>query len=462
MEMYRLRSTSYMHANVRIGFLIGVIGVAGFIILGALLVAGRKSAATISEAANQVAGPSATHEELPLTVTRQLVPATVPTSVPKPQPDTSEQTGADAKSLAEWVSMLNDPRLSLEERKKAIQALAQLGSPEAVAALKAALATGNEDLRAAIAEGLGECASPECLALLLSLLNDPSQTVVQAAVRGLAQQGTPEAANALTVLLYDPSRPLDVRVEAALALGTMNVPGVMDTLSRAAYGITDEDIVTQVLNAIGQRDISESQPFLENYLRSPIASTDLKVEAVEALWQSQGDASAFLATIAANPDPDIRAAAAWALSATDEPGSVGSQLLNLLQREQDADVRLRLYQALGNQQDLDLRVALALVQQETNPSAQVAALGLLAGTVRENPNADVLAFFDQTAVAQLKSMALSGEAKDDRVAATMSLTRAGTPAAMAALQELAQQATDPRVLSMATRATQQTPPQTGP
>ena len=128
----------------------------------------------------------------------------------------------------------------MSERKAAIKALAKLGTPEAIAALKEALANGSDELRLAVAEGLGECASPDCAALLLGLLKDPSEAIAEAAIRGLAQLGTPEAVTALAQLLNDPLRSADLRAEAATGLGSVTGPGSMEALARAAMNLGDE------------------------------------------------------------------------------------------------------------------------------------------------------------------------------------------------------------------------------
>jgi len=253
-------------------------------------------------------------------------------------------------------------------------------------------------------------------------------------------------------MLYDTSRSSALRGEVALALGTVTQPGIVDTLSQAAANISDHEIVTQILNGLGGRDFSETQAFFQAYLRNPNISAELRVEAVEALSHAQGDPSAFLTTLASDVDSDIRAAAGWAMSSTETPGNAAAQLLSLLQSEQDPDVRRRLYQALRNQDNVNLSLALGAVQNETDPTARVAGMGMLAKNLRENPSPELQSFFDQTAAPELKQVALSGEDSHDRMAAVIALTRAaGTPSAQAALIEVAQQSNDPKVKQSAGR-----------
>ena len=440
--------------------LIGILGLAALVVLAAVLLVKPKPPPPGSEPSSGVAA-DAGHSEGASSAS-QGTTAHDAKKAPSQQnlavASTTKGTGAVAHasadsqvSVSDLIKKLNDASLPMSERKAAIQALAKLGTPEAIAALKEALKGGTDDLRAAIAEGLGECTSPECTAMLLGLLNDPNQAVIQAAIRGLAQLGSPEAIAALTQMLNDSLRSADLRSTAALGLGEINQSAAMEALAQAAVTIGDEDIVTQVLDAIGGREFSETQPFFQKYLGSAVSS-ELRVAAIESLWQAKGDPSAFLTSYISDSDPEVRAGAAWALSATDATGNVGSQLLSSLQGEQDAEVRRRLYQALSNQESFDTTTALALVQREADPSARVAGMDLLAASLRDNPTPEVQTFFDQTAAPALKNSALTGETSHERMAAVIALVRASTPSAIAALQEVAQQSTDPRIKASAAKA----------
>jgi HEAT repeat protein len=180
-------------------------------------------------------------------------------------------------------------------------------------------------------------------------------------------------------------------------------------------------------------------------LRSPTVSSELRVAALEGLSEAKGDPSAFLVSMASDLDPDVRTAAAWALSATDASGKAGTQLLGLLQGESDASVRLRLYEALGNQENADVSSVMAAVQNEKDPSARIAGLDLLAKTLRDNPSPQLQTFFDQTAIPELKQTALTGTSKSDQMAAVVALTRANSDPAMQALQDVAQNSNNPAV-----------------
>lgn len=362
-----------------------------------------------------------------------------------------DKTKEGPSQVPAWAKTLNDEEQPMAARVKAAKALASEGSYEAIVALAAALPNSPNSLRAAIAEALGSSPNPQSIPMLASLLSNQSDAVAMAAVRSLAEQGTPEAVASLSQTLFDSSTPLNVRCEAAVSLGTINQPGVVDTLARASTTITDEDVVTQVLNALGARPIDEVKSVIQNYISSPTVSTDMKVAAVEALGQAQGDASTFLASLAKDQtqSADVRAAAAWAMSTTETEGTQGAELTAMLQSETDPAVRRRLYQALGNQESFDVSSVESLVQKETDPSALVAGMDLLAKSLRENPSAQLQAFFDQTAAPELKNMALTDKASQDRMAAVIALVRAGTPDSLLALQDVAQQSTDPKVAQSA-------------
>jgi HEAT repeat protein len=440
--------------------IIATLALAGLAVVAAVLLSRNKS--TPQPGATPVSPVGDTSAEIATT----FVPGSTNPAAPAPGTNTEKAPSAGAvnqvqASVKDLIKILNDASLSLEERKRAIKALAQDGSAEAIGALKNALQGGTDELRAAIAEGLGACSSVDCTLALQGLLNDANAAVVKAAVQGLAQQGSPQGITSLTQLLYDSQRSADIREAAIQALGTIHQPGALDALTQAALNLGDDSLVTEILNALGSRDFSETQSFFQNYLRSPNISSDLRVAAVEALAQAQGDPTAFLMTLLSDQNAEVRNAAAWALSATEATGTAGAQLLGLLQAESDPGVRARLYQALGNQDNYDMALALAAVQKETDPAALVAGLDLLAKTLSENPSAPGLqAFFDQTGIAQLKQMALTGQNSDERMMAIVALTRlAGTQPGLQALQYVALNATDPKVAGSANNIVKNPPPQ---
>jgi HEAT repeat protein len=212
------------------------------------------------------------------------------------------------------ISVMSDKSASLQLRRDAARSLARIGTDNALAALKAALAANNPPyLKAAIAEGLGESPSSEARELLQELLNGTDETTARAAARGLALRGDADAVNTLGNALFNDQTPESVREEAARSLGDVDLPGVVDLLTRAIAQIQDDDVRESVLDGLGREPFSETEPFFRNYLNSPDVSPDSKVLAIEAITDADGDVGSFLSNYQNDPNPDVRTAVKSAL-----------------------------------------------------------------------------------------------------------------------------------------------------
>ena len=168
-----------------------------------------------------------------------------------PPPGTARTTDwssvKDPAIAAKLAELLNE-KLSLKERAKAAQALAN--TEQGIAALKVALQNGKSRLKAVIAEELGESSRPEAKAMLQEMIQGEDETAARGAIRGLAVQGDAEAARVLDAVLFDETKPLSVRTEAALGLGNVRQPEAARSLERAANEIQDETIRENVLEGL--------------------------------------------------------------------------------------------------------------------------------------------------------------------------------------------------------------------
>ena len=279
-------------------------------------------------------------------------------------------------------------------------------------------------------------------------MDGTDQVAARGAISGLRRRGDDDSAAILGEVLFDPNRPASVRTAAALALGDFNQDAALQTLIRAGTELQDNTVMETILTALGKRPFAQTQDFFRNYLETPNLPPEMKVSALEALASGQGQSAPLLLKYAADPDSDVRDAALWALSTSDTATAFGPQLLDLLSQEKDSSVRARLYEALDNQQSVDVSSALALVQKESDPEARLAGLDLLSKNCASGASPDLLNYFNQTAVPELKNIALSGEDSQDRLTATATLGQAGTPEALAALQDIASRSTDPRVVQI--------------
>ena len=391
-------------------------------------------------------------------VTRDIAPspppdeATVEAKLAEVPADEAAPAGvpkAAGDSEPSWASILRDPSRSLKERARAARELATLGTDEAFTALLDALQAAPPLVKAAIAESLGSSRHPRALAVILGLLEDPDPTVARGAIRGLAARGGAEASAALAGILNGTVADASVRDEAAVALGRIGGPGTFEALARAARDSTAEEIKASAIRGLGVLPFAQTRGFFEDYLRSATTSTALKAAALEALGDAEGDPTPLLVEHLSDPSPSVREAALQAMSMTDEPGSAAVELLGRLADEKEPGMRSRIYQALGNQDDFEAETILEAVQGEGRPDVRVAGFDLLAGACAGGAAPSVTAFFEESAVPELQTVALTDPEPGNRVAAVIALRKAGTPGARVALETIAREAADPKTAEAA-------------
>jgi HEAT repeat protein len=351
---------------------------------------------------------------------------------------------------AKLVGQLTSASLPLKARRQAARELARTGSDKALASLKATIPDCPPYLKAAIGEGLGDNPNPEAKNLLLSLLNDSDEVAARGAIRGLALRGGGESVTVLSQVLNDSQRPESVRSEAALGLGDIPEAEALAALTRAATEIREPELADTVLEGLGKRPFTETEDFFRKYLETPGLETAAKVAALEGLAEAQGDPGLLLLKYASDPDPEVRAAAAWALGSLEESTGLGPQLADLLKGEANPQVRARLYGALANQDAWDPRTVLGLVAQETDPGARLASFDLLAASCHSSAESEaLLAFFNGKAVPELKRTALGADSLQDRLSSVMTLRKAGTADSLAALAEIAKQSSQTKIVEAA-------------
>ena len=419
----------------------------GFAIMGCLFVLWQSFCARqLADTAAESQRLQIRSEEVVASPEEQEQPnlATVPAAVSTPSDP------ATAKLIVELL----DSAQPLKERRQRARALTKLGSGQAMSALRAALQDGPPYLKAGIGESLGESPSPDAMPMMLALVHDNDETAARGAIRGLATRGDADSTEALDKILFDEHMGESVRSEAALALGEVHEPAALAALTQAATQWQDGPLAESALESLGKRPFAETEDFFRAYLLTPGLPSDTKVTAIEALVNSSGDAAPFLLNLAGDPDPEIRAAAAWSLIGAGGDTDLSQSLVTLLQHEPDAAVRSRLYQALANQDALDAAAVFALAENETAPEARLEALALLATACRTTPATatEALAYFNQTAVPELKQTALTDQSSQNRLSSVTALGRAGTVESAAALTEISHQSTDPRVIEAAQAA----------
>jgi HEAT repeat protein len=358
------------------------------------------------------------------------------------------KASADAASK-NWSAILFDPAQPMKLRREAANELAKLGTDEAMRELKSALKDGEPKLRAFVADALGISPHPEARLLLKELVNDKDELVAAGAVNGWARVGDREAIEVLTGILQDEKRNTDMRGNAAMALGSIKDPSALKVLISAATGMQDTEVIGQIMQGIGQRPFSETQSFYQQYLAQNSIPQAARVAAVESIGNADGQTTAFLMQYARDADAQVRAGAAWAISNNAERGQSGPEIMGLLQQESDNSVRMRLYQALGNQEQVDATAVMGMVQREVNSDTRLAGLELLSERLNPQEQPEVSQYFNQSAVPELKTSALSGATDYERMVAALALLKARTPESMQALEQIATQTKDPRVARIA-------------
>jgi HEAT repeat protein len=136
----------------------------------------------------------------------------------------------------------------------------------------------------------------------------------------------------------------------------------------------------------------------------------------------------------------VRAAAAWAISAHSTVRDIGPALAGLAERETDADVRRRLYEALLSQAGIPAERLLPIVQAENDLAARVAGFNAIGGAANQQLSSAIATAFDEKIVPELVQIATTPNSLNIQMRAVFALRRARTTAAQAALASIASSA----------------------
>jgi hypothetical protein len=139
------------------------------------------------------------------------------------------------------------------------------------------------------------------------------------------------------------------------------------------------------------------------------------------------------------------------MAALEGGGDVGLELTELLLREESPEVRTRLYEAIPVQSEIPTPRLLEIVAEETEPALRLSGLVAAAAAIGKSRSAEYGSEFDRRFVGELHEIALNGEARSERYDSAVALKRAGTPASIEVLEEVAQ-SSDPFVARFAKRA----------
>ncbi len=362
----------------------------------------------------------------------------------------TKRSNLSAEESAKKLSILLDNAFSLKDRREAAWILAKYGDAETLSTLKKIIAdqTIAPDLKIAIIEGIGYSDDPQKKDVLLSVLTDQNENLVCAAIQGLAAIGDEDCVRVLSDIAISQNASINVASEAIIGLGEIPLPqayqSLVDLYNRStAQG--ESDSLNKIISAMGQRDIAETGQFFDQILSQAQGYPELRLVVAQALEGAQGDVSPFLINMLYDNDSEVRSAAAWTLASCQESGDIFEDVKLALANESDAEVRKRLYQAIGNQESIDIDAVAHFILNESDPEAKSAGYDLLANNIYYSENTDLKVLFDTVIVPELKETALSADKLNSRIGAIISLRRANTEQSYRALEEIATQSQDDRV-----------------
>ena len=347
---------------------------------------------------------------------------------------------AEGLSLEETIARFLDEATPMSERRVHAFRLAMERTREADAALRKVLAGAAAADRACMAELIGRTRSHGAQKWLWPLLEDSDESVVLAAIRGLSMIGGDKVSTGLEKILTNREAPEKVRIEAAVALAAigsdLSQTALLDALGRGA----SEELATEILRGLGQSEFSRISPVFSSYLAAPSTTPEIRVVAVEALAYSSDDAIDFLLeTAAGDLDPEVRASAAWGVSAHQTVGHLGGPLADMAVSEPVPDVRRRLYEAMLCQVEVPAASVLPAVMAEEDAAARIAGFNVLGNLARQQPSSEARATFDRQVATELRQLATGENSLNLQMRAVFALRRAGTPAAMQALAAIAEE-----------------------
>ena len=357
---------------------------------------------------------------------------------------------SDELSEDELVTILSDQEASLKDRRQAAWTLAKNATREVLQTLEQFLALQETPayIKAAIVEGLGYSSDPHAMELIIEALKNDNEVVVCGAIRGLSAIGDENTIAILSNFISTPDTTRGVATEAAIGLGNIDHPDSYNALIEAYYSAKkagNADLQYDIITGLGERDISETKEFFQNILDENMSDPSTRLAAVEALKNAQGDTGSLFINSLNDGDPEVRAEAAWALAFAEDPGDVAMELEAHLANEGNAEVRKRLYQALGNQENADIDAIAGIVFEEMDLDARLAGYDFLARNIGSSENEKIREQFEKKAIPELQRIALSEESLHLKLSAVIALKRAGTERSFIALEQIAAKSSDPNV-----------------
>ncbi|MEQ8539554.1 MAG: HEAT repeat domain-containing protein [Coleofasciculus sp. D1-CHI-01] len=181
----------------------------------------------------------------------------------------------DAKAVNGLFAALHDSDRYV--RWKVAEALAEIGNPQAVEGLIAALNDSDRYVRWKVAEALGKIGDAKAVDGLIAALNDSDSDVRRNAAEALGEIGNAKAVNGLIAALNHSD--FSVRMDAADALGKIGNAEILKKLIKFLYINIYRDDIFPLARTLAVRFSKENLPFIPVYPKlvrfsySPILAT---------------------------------------------------------------------------------------------------------------------------------------------------------------------------------------------
>jgi HEAT repeat protein len=240
----------------------------------------------------------------------------------------------DGRAVEPLVAAMHAAKTS-EDREQLARTLGRTGSPRAIPELRALLKVSDLALRLAAIDALGEIGPAGQEAELVNALGDDSPSVRLHAALAVAKAGgeasIPRLVDRLTQAATEDRMAIGIALAGALSRsGEAAAKQIESVLFASGGGVRDA-----LIEALGRMPGKVSGALLaELARRSPEAADRRKL--AEALG-GHPEQDALLATLFADPDPGVRADAAWA-AASLPPAQGASQFPRVVALMADADL----------------------------------------------------------------------------------------------------------------------------
>ena len=262
----------------------------------------------------------------------------------------------DGRAVEPVSDALDDPSLDPEDRVALVELLGRTGSPRASEQLLTYVGSKSPSLRRASLRGLGSLSAGSASVddKLAAALDDELGTVRMDAAIAISRVGTKELAPKLLERLLKSAEQDRAALGIALAgvMSRSSEPALAQAVS-AAVSSAPTSARDALIEGLGRLTSDAS---IDELKKVSGGSVDDRRKVAEVAAAQGSKAASLVASLAADPDPGVRANAAWSLGAVGDAATAAS--LAKLATDPDVDVAGNALAALGRLAAREKNVAL--------------------------------------------------------------------------------------------------------